>query len=300
MLQFELWLMQQLVQQLTPATAVPAALTACMTMLQSAAGKAADLAVAGVDVAAVEAACSAARQHVNAAVAQRQLKAAAGFELPTDAAAAAGSWRLPSGILPAEQPAMQQQQGLAAAMARAEANLRSLEFVATSPSSNSSAFMQQLERLKGLLGKVSTDGSLLGGSVEAQHSLRSFERLLLSRAAPVFKQPALTADEVAALASTVDAYRVALAAFKESLAAFRGIDSSGDMVEVGEDNTASTPVGSTAAAAAVGSLVAELRSREVLVGWAAFALPTKPLLQHTHWCCNLGWLWTGGTSATSA
>jgi hypothetical protein len=253
MLQFELWLMQQLVQQLTPATAVPAAVTACMTMLQSVAGKAAELAVASVDVAAVETACTAARQQVDTAVARRQLQAAAGFALPLDAAAAAGSWWLPSGILPAGQPSMQQQQGLAAAMARAEANLHSLELVQTSPTSSS--ILQQLGHLKGLLSQVSTAGSLQGRSVEA-YSLRIFERLLFSRAAAVFQQQPLTADEVAALASTVDAYRVALAAFKESLAAFH---------ESNRD-------GGEAAAAAVASLVAELRSREVLVGWAAFCL----------------------------
>ena len=272
MLQLELWLMQQLVQQLTPGTAVPTAVTACMTMLQSVAGKAAELAVAGVDVAAVEAACTTARQQVDTAVDQRQLQAVAEFALPHGSIAAAGSWRLPSGILPAGQPAMQQQQGLAAAQARAEANLRSLEFVETSPSSSSS-ILQQLERLKGLLSKASTAGSaagsLQGGNVEAQHSLRSFERLLFSRAAAVFDQPVLTAKEVAALASTVDTYRVALAAFRRTLAAFHGVDSSHDPDEGG---AASMRTSSTAAPAAVASLVAELRSREVLVGWAAFCL----------------------------
>jgi hypothetical protein len=232
-MQFEVWIMQQLQQQLTPATAVPAAVDACMTVLKSVAGKAAAWAVTGVDVTAVEAACTAARQHIDTAVLQRQVQAADAVALPPDATAAAGYWRLPTGILPPELPATADAQGLQAALARQAANLGSLD-VLPSGLSLPRLLQHQLEMLQ---------ACTTGTDVAVQHSLRTTERVLLGAAAAGFVQPVLIEWQVDLLADVVDSYRVVITAFKQ------GLDSE-----------------------QLAMLQAELRSRGVLVGWVAYCL----------------------------
>lgn len=233
LLHFELWLMKQLLPQLTPPAAVLSAVDACMTMLQSVAGRAAELAVAGVDVAPVEAAVAAARQQIQAVMGQRQLQAAAEFALPADASAAAGAWRLPTGVLPKILPPALQQQGLEAAREREKSNIASVEFVPQGQS-----LSELLPQLLQLLAKYGT-----GPSSSVQHALRTTERALFRRAAAVFVQPVLTGSDVAVLARVVDSYRVALTAFKDSLSA-----------------------------GTLSMLRAELSSREVLSGWVAYCL----------------------------
>lgn len=234
MLQFELWVMRQLLHQLTPAMAAPAAVDACMTMLLSVAAKAAQLAVAGVNMSAVEAACTAARQQVDDAVAVRQLQAAAEYQLPADATAAAGRWRLPQGMLPPELPASEQQQGLDAARTRAAANLGSLPLAQKEQSFR--LLLDQLLKQLSACGSSATD-------VQKQHALRSTERVLFQVAAAGFQQAVLS--DIDLLQRVVDSYRDTSTAFQAS---------------------------SAAAAPGAAMLRAELRSREVLVVWVSYCL----------------------------
>lgn len=225
--------MQQLLPRLTPATAVPAGVDAVMTMLQSVAGRAAELTVHGVEVAAVEEVVAAARQQVDGVVAERQQQAAAELALPADATIAAGGWRLPEGVLPPELAATAEQQGLAAAKAREAANLASVEFV--SQGQSLPALLQEL------LPQLSKHSG--GPDCAVQAALRATEQALFRRAAAGFVQPPLSPDDAAQLAKVVDSYRVALTAFRDSL-----------------------PANSLA------MLRTELRSREVLVCWVAYCL----------------------------
>jgi hypothetical protein len=231
---FELRLLQQLLPSLTPAAAVPAAVDAVMVMLQSVAGRAANLAVQGVQLAAVEKAVVAARQQVKAVMAERQLQAAAGVALPADAAAAAGTWRLPQGVVLAELVAAAEQQGLAAAKGREAANLPYVGCVA-----RDQPLPDQLQQLLPLLGKYN-EGS---PDCAVQAALRATEQALFGAAAAGFSQPPLSPDDVPQLAAVVDAYRVALTRLYNDL----------------PDD--SLPL-----------LHAELVSREVVVGWVAYCL----------------------------
>jgi hypothetical protein len=248
MAHFELWLLQEELQALTAEAATAAKLTDCMVMLQSVIIKAAALAMAGHDVAVMEAACGAARQHLQEAATERALQAAHKFKLPADALSAAassssssssgaGTWRLPEGMLPAAAAPEGAAFGLDTAKQAAAAALGSLP-VGPSSGTLGQQLQQLLQQAAALTSKISSCDTA------ALLLLSSIEGVLFNSAAAGFGQANCRLEseaEVQLLQQVVDAYRAALMAFK-----------------------------ATPAAAAL--MQVQLRSAEVLVVWVAYCM----------------------------
>ena len=215
-----LWLLQRQVAAATATNATSQALSAVMQMLETAARLAAELALQGHDMAHFEAACQAARRHLDDAAAARALQAAAAATLPPlgdgDAAPCGpGSYRCPHGEVPAESSVRQEGSDLEAAKQRAELNLGSLPLSDT---------------LANLLAALeSPELQQAGSDVAAQHALCAVERELFRRAALGFAtQPALQEGEVDTLVEIVDAYRIGalgtcLAAWVQQIMTWAGL-----------------------------------------------------------------------------
>jgi hypothetical protein len=221
MAHFELWLLQEELQQLTPDTATAAKLTDCMVMLESIAVKAAALAMAGHDMAGFEAACEAARQYMDEAAADRALQAAQKFMLPTASLSAAacsssssgaGTWCLPEGVLPAAAAPEGAALSLAAAKQAAAAALGSFP-VGPSGGTLGQQLLQQAAALNPCISSSDTAALLL---------LSRIEGVLFSCAAAGFDHAGSrleTEAEVQLLEQVVDAYRAALMTFRATTAA---------------------------------------------------------------------------------
>ncbi|EFJ48407.1 hypothetical protein VOLCADRAFT_91060 [Volvox carteri f. nagariensis] len=244
----DLWLLRRQLLLINPDTATPLMVTAAMRMLDAAATKAAALAADGYDMAAFEAACRQAHQQLRTAVGERAWRAARASELPgPESADFLGTFQPPSGVLPAAFTPRAEEQGLAAARQRAERNLGSLPLLPEHAS-----FSQ-------ILKSMSDPGPWrdLSSDVAAQLVLRSVEGVLFRRALQQLgggsggddtgdarlDEGRLGEGEVAALENVVDEYRAALQRF------------------LSRQGPGSGAV-----------MVAELRSREVLVVWVAYCL----------------------------
>ncbi|EFJ48301.1 hypothetical protein VOLCADRAFT_104794 [Volvox carteri f. nagariensis] len=241
----DLWLLRRQLLLINPDTATPLMVTAAMRMLDAATTKAAALAADGYDMAAFEAACRHAHQQLRTAVGERAWRAARASELPgPESADFLGNFQPPSGVLPAAFTPRAEEQGLAAARQRAERNLGSLPLLPEHAS-----FSQ-------ILKSMSDPGPWrdLSSDVAAQLVLRSVEGVLFRRALQQLGGGSggddtgharldLGEGEVAALENVVDEYRAALQRF------------------LSRQGPGSGAV-----------MVAELRSREVLVVWVAYCL----------------------------
>ncbi len=232
MAQFELWLLQRQLHQLTPATASQQVVTCFMDMLASAATKAAELALEGHDMSGFEAACQAARARLEAVAAQRALEQAREqtLVLPDSQARLLQEFRAPEGVVPEQLRPQASQSGLDAARQRAA---RALGSLAIGPSMGT-PLPEVLQQLKGLLSEAKAEVAL-------QHALRSTERQLFARAAASFNQPgsAVAEQDLPLLEQVVDA----------CLTALQELQASG---------------------ASKASMQVELRSRGVLVAWVAY------------------------------
>jgi transposase-like protein len=247
MAHFELWLLQQLVQQqVTPASADAGLVTTCMQLLQAVATKAGHQHLSGaLDVTALEAAITAMRGHLEAAVAGRALLAASTHQLPPEQlqeAAADSHWQLPVGVLPAVVQPAEEAGGMATARQRATQNLGTLSIIKPAEQVQLQETLSTL--LSQLQGACKLDAAAAGTALQLQQVLRAVERELFGLACGGFDQPscALTTDEAhTQLEAVVDAYR-----------------------EVSEKLR-----GSKAGAAL---LQVELHSRQVLVAWVAYCI----------------------------
>ena len=198
------WLLQRQAVLLTPARCTPAARDAVMLMLAATASLAAELAEhGGHDVADFEAACSAARQLLDAAAAERELQAATAATLPPlDSASAAGSFRCPRGTIPPESGVRQEAEGVEAAKQRQGENLGCLPLPRTGDSSGSAGWPANLLAALQLTRRRRDD------DVAAQHALCMVEREFFSRAASAASLgAAVTSHSIDALGEVVDEYR---------------------------------------------------------------------------------------------
>ena len=213
MAHMDLWLLQHQLQLITALTATPEAINCCMQMLESAAKKAAALALEGHDISGYEAACAAARVQIEAAAGGRALQVAEKYQLPPAEELLGGSeqlgtWRLPKGIIPPAYKVHAEGEGLAAARRRAEKNLGSLRVMEEGrPLGEALQLLQQLLKQQGL--KASA-GAVAGGDVAVLLALRAVEQQLFSRAVAGFTQSGTRLNgeqEVRLLEDVVDAYR---------------------------------------------------------------------------------------------
>jgi hypothetical protein len=245
MAHYELWLLQQLVQQVTAATADAPLVTTCMQLLQSVVIKAGHLHMSGsMDVTALEAACEAARRQLEAAVAERALFAASAYQLPCEqlqGAGAADLWRLPTGVLPAVVQPAKKEDGIAAQQLAAQ-NLGTFSVIKPGEGA------QLPELLPLLLSKLQEvcglDPSATGAAPQLQQVLRAVERELFELATAGLDSPRCllgTDDDHSQLQAVVDAYR-----------------------EVSEKVLRSQ--------AGVALLRVELHSQQVLVAWVAYCI----------------------------
>ena len=249
MAHMDLWLLQRQLELMTAVTATPEAINCCMQMLESAARKAAALALEGHDVSGYEAACASARAHIEAAAAERALQVALKYQLPPaeelmGASKHLGNWEVPKGVIPPPHEVNLEQEGLAAARKRAEKNLGSLKVMeGGKPLREALPMLLQLlqQRQQGVRGFA---GAVAGGDVAVLLALRAVEQQLFSSAVVGFAQPASrldNPDQVKLLEDVVDAYRHISREFASSKA-------SDAFMKV------------------------ELHSREVLVVWVAYCI----------------------------
>jgi hypothetical protein len=243
---YELWLLQQQVQQLTPATATTPMVTTCMQLLQSAVTQAGHLHMAGsFDAAAFEAACTTARAEVEAAVQQRALLAASANQLPPEQLAAAGSrnfWRLPQGVLPGKVQLPKKEAGANSARQRAADNLGTISIAQPVKGGTVQALLPCL--LSQLQQALQLSAEVDESTLQLQHVLSAVDQALFGAALAGFAQPQCALTNQAAhqqLADMVDRYR-----------------------EVSER------LRSGKAGAAL--LQVELHSRQILVAWVAYCI----------------------------
>jgi hypothetical protein len=198
-----LWLLQRQLRLITPPSATSLVLNAAMQMLQAAGSCAAELAAAGHEMEHFEAACWAARHHLEATAAQRMQQAAAAFALPPPDALAsacgADSYRCPRGQIPPAHAVCQDGGGLEAARLRAALNLGSLPIANSQP--GCLPFSKLLELLQ------SPELQRQDCNIAAQHALCTVEKELFPRAVKGFAdEAAMTQQEVDALVEVVDVY----------------------------------------------------------------------------------------------
>jgi hypothetical protein len=251
---FELWLLQRQVKNaaLTSSqhgtSATPTHLSSCMTMLRSAATKAASLNDQGHDMASFEQACEAEKKSIIATASTRAILLSEKFQLKPDPLSMSLSMhRLPEGILPPHLTASAQESEslMKEARRRAVINLGSYPmFISVNVKASSHSTFRQLHSAM-----QQPSWCKPADPVVAPLVLNVVERQLFSLAS-AGKQGLLTAvnkmrgceiEEMTALESVVDAYRQLVHSFL------------------------STPAGGTC-------MSVELLSREVLVVWVAYCL----------------------------
>ncbi|KAF5833854.1 hypothetical protein DUNSADRAFT_9691 [Dunaliella salina] len=201
MAHFELWLLSLQAHRVSPPTCTPVALNSCMTMLQSAAGKAADLAADGHGMQSFEAACHRVGHHLADMWAAQAHALAQQFELPPrggSLSAEQAGYHFPQGAIPSLPHPVSDSGGLPAAQSRARENLGSLPQL---PVGVSFQGMLAWLELRDWEEQQSVNG------VAAMLRLHSVERELFSRAASRFTSPPLRQEEVTALEKVVDRYR---------------------------------------------------------------------------------------------
>ena len=202
MAHFHLWLLHRQVQLIQAANATPKMLSAAVQMLQLAASQGAHLADEGYDMSHFEAACTSARERLDAVATERTSAAARALELPalnvSTSPCGPGRYHPPSGTIPVLTPASTDGGDLQAAKKRAALNIGTLALPPANPSF--------ADILKFLDHHTAKQQHAQGRA--AQHVLCVVERELFSRAAQGFAACArLLQGEVDELVHIVDKYR---------------------------------------------------------------------------------------------
>jgi hypothetical protein len=239
---FELWLTQRQVQLVTPASATPAMLNACMVMLASAATKAAGLADEGYDMTAFEREVAGVSDRLQQLSKQRAVAAQVPLPASMTASSLLGTYSPPALCVPSPRLLTSAGASLEERQRRAAQNLGSYSLL------NATTFTKLVAALQQPWAE--TDLSYL-------HRLKSIERVLFGWVAAGISKASLTEPEVFALEQVVDIYSNLLHSFS------------------------ATPAGAA-------YMAQELRSRELLVVWAAYCLMDASA-RHHHQKCMAGY-----------
>eukprot|EP00878_Enallax_costatus_P005957 GHUV01006249.1.p1 GENE.GHUV01006249.1~~GHUV01006249.1.p1 ORF type:complete len:2036 (+),score=737.34 GHUV01006249.1:1069-7176(+) len=247
----DLWLLSQQLQLLRPETATADMLNVCMSMLDSAARKAAALAMDGHNVSSFEAQLQIAAQRIQVATAERAVQEGNQYMLPASSSdqgpgrsGMSGTWRLPSGVVPAAAVPEALATGRHAAVANATAALGALPVTTTGSTDTGAAATaglgHKLQQLQGLLQALNQHS----GDVAAQHAISSVEEVMFGCAVAGFDNASSrlqSAADAEALMQLIALYRNMVSMYRQS----------------------------TAAAA---TMKIEVRSREALLTWVAYCM----------------------------
>lgn len=251
MTHLDMWLLAQQLPLLRPETATPIMLNVCMTMLNSAAQKAAALAIDGHKTSRFESQLQAARQHIQVAAAERASQLGKQYMLPSPSSAdcqghpdMSGAWRLPKGVVPATPAPQGLATGRAAAASDAIAALGALPVAMTcaagAVAAGAAVLGTKLQQLQLLLQGLSQHD----GDVAAQHAASRVEDLLFGCAVAGFdcdSSRLQSETEVESLWQLISSYRNIMAKYRQSRAA-------------------------------AATMAVEMHSREALVTWVAYCM----------------------------